>query len=197
MGRRIGILGGTFDPIHNGHLIIGQEMVWRLGLERVLLVPSADPPHKAYPEMASAEARVEMVRMAVADTPAFELSLIEQERPGKSYTVDTLRDLRAQMDAETEFSLLLGADSAQDMRTWCDPEGVVRLARIVVVDRPGFDRSAIDPTLSQHMDVVEAPLLEISSTDIRSRVRSGRPIRYLVPDEVARFIERQGLYRQG
>ena len=195
MGRRIGILGGTFDPIHNGHLIIGQEMAWRRGLDRVLFVPSADPPHKAYPEMASAEARVEMVRLAVGDTPMFELSLVELERPGKSYTVDTLRALRAEMGPEVQFSLLLGADSAQDMRTWCDPEGVVRLAHIVVVDRPGFDRSAIDPTLAQHMEVVGAPLLEISSTDIRSRVRSGRPIRYLVPEEVAGFIERQGLYR--
>jgi nicotinate-nucleotide adenylyltransferase len=195
MGRRIGILGGTFDPVHTGHLIIGQEVLRRLGLERMFFMPSAEPPHKRYPEMAPVEARAEMVGLAVVDNPTFALSRIELERPGTSYTVETLRRLRQRLGAGVDLYLVLGADNAVEMPTWCDPEGVLGLAQVTVVDRPEFDRRRIAPQLARHMTFLETPLLEISSTDIRARVKAGQPIRYLVPEQVARFIETHGLYR--
>ncbi len=195
VGRRIGILGGTFDPIHVGHLIIGQEVLHRCGLERVLFVPSGEPPHKQYPEMAPAEARAKMVGLAVENSPFFDLSRIELDRPGKSYTIETLRALRRELGDDVDLYLVIGADNAMDMPTWCDPEGVLKLAQVTVVERPGFDRTEVDPRLSPYMRFLKTPLLDISSTDIRARVKAGRPVRYLVPGSVVRFIDARGLYR--
>ena len=195
MGRRIGILGGTFDPIHIGHLIIGQEILYRCGLERMVFIPSADPPHKQYPEMATAEARAKMVELAVACNPLFELSRMELDRPGKSYTVETLRTLRRSLESDAGLYLVIGADNAVEMSTWHDPDGVLALADVVVVDRPGCDLRRVDPGLARQMTFIEIPLLEISSTDIRVRLKAGRPIRYLEPKQVARYIEAHGLYR--
>ena len=195
MGARVGILGGAFDPIHIGHLIVGQEVLHRCRLDRVLFLPSSDPPHKRGQEMAPAEVRAEMVELAVADNPLFELSRIEFERPGKSYTVDTLKILRQRLGDDVELFLAIGADSAIDMPTWCDLDGVLDLAHVTVVGRPGFERRRIDPVLARRMRFLNTPLLEVSSTDIRARVRAGKPIRYLVCGRVLCFIEELGLYR--
>ncbi len=197
MARRIGIFGGTFDPIHTGHLILGQEVLHRLELSQMLFVPSAEPPHKQYAQMASADARAQMVALAIADHPLFELSRIELERSGTSYTVETLRRLRQRLGDGVDLYLVIGADNAVEMPTWCDPEGVLELAQVVVVDRPEHDRGRIDPGLARQMNFLDTPLLDISSTDIRARVNAGRPIRYLAPEPVVRFIETHGLYRQG
>ena len=195
MGRRIGILGGTFDPIHNGHLIVAQEVVSSLGLERILFVPCGQPPHKRYPAMASAKARADMVRLAVAANPLFEFSPVEIDRPGKSYTIETLRGLREHFGRESELYLVVGADNAVELSTWCDPEGVLETSRVAVVLRDGFDRSRIDASQAKRMTFLDTPRIEISSTDIRNRVRRGLPIWYLVPENVAEYIGVEGLYR--
>jgi nicotinate-nucleotide adenylyltransferase len=195
MGRRIGILGGTFDPIHNGHLIVAQEVVVALALDRVLFVPSGRPPHKRHPEMASANARAEMVRLAVADRPLFECSPVELGRPGKSYTVETLKILKGRFGPASSFYLIIGDDNAVELSTWCDPEGVLRASHVAVVARDGFDRSRIDPSLAKRMTFLETSRIDIASTDVRNRVRRGVSIRKLVPESVGTYIDKEGLYR--
>ena len=195
MGGRIGILGGTFDPIHLGHLIIAQEALAQCCLDRVLFVPSADPPHKRVADVVPAEARARMVALALDRQPRFELCRIELERTGKSYTVETLRQLRRKLGSGIEFYLIIGADNALEMSTWCDPHGVLDLAHVMVMGRSGFLPDDIDNRIAARMRFLDTPLLEISSTQIRSRIRTGRPIRYWVPDTVAQFIETHRLYR--
>jgi nicotinate-nucleotide adenylyltransferase len=194
MGRRIGILGGTFDPVHIGHLIVGQEVQTRCNLDRVLFVPAAEPPHKNRNDLASAEDRTEMVRLAILDNPAFELSRIEVDRKGISYTVETLRLFREQFGSETSLFLIIGADNALEMSTWCDPSGVLDLAQVTVVARPEFDRQSIGSALAEKMTFLETPLLDISATEIRRRVKVGHPISYLVPERVVTYIQERGLY---
>ena len=194
MTGRVGIYGGTFDPIHMGHLLVGQEVFLRCGLDHLLFMPSGIPPHKAYLGMASAEDRAEMVRLALQGHDQFGISLIELEREGKSYTVETLNRLRSDLGAGAELFLIIGADNAVDMRSWHLPEVVLDLAQVLVAERPGFDRSQIDPILMAKMQFVETPLLEISSTAIRNRVRLGEPISYWVPEAVAKYIATHNLY---
>lgn len=195
MTGRVGIYGGTFDPIHFGHLLIGQEVFLQSGLDHLIFMPSGIPPHKAYEGMATAQDRAEMVRLALNDHPEFTLSLFELNRPQKSYTVDTLRDLRLELGDGCDLFLIIGADNAVDMRSWFDPEGVLDLAHVLVADRPGFDRNRIDPALKPKMSFVETPLLEISSTVIRRRVKTGLPIQFWVPDAVCDYIDAHQLYR--
>ena len=192
MTKRVGIFGGTFDPIHIGHLIIGQEIMLQCALDRVVFMPSGEPPLKR--SMASAEDRARMVSLAVRDYPEFELSRFELSRPGKSYTIDTLRHLRRDMGEDTEIFLIIGADNAVEMGDWFDPEGVLDLAHVIVAERPGFERARVDPVFKSKMRFVETPLLDISSTAIRERVRTKRPISFFVPDAVADYIITQGLY---
>ena len=192
MTKRVGIFGGTFDPIHIGHLIIGQEIMLQCALDRVVFMPSGEPPLKR--SMASSEDRARMVSLAVRDYPEFELSRFELLRPGKSYTIDTLRHLRRDMGEDTEIFLIIGADNAVEMGDWFDPEGVLDLAHVLVAERPGFERARVDPVFKSKMRFVETPLLDISSTAIRERVRTKRPISFFVPDAVADYIRTQGLY---
>ena len=192
LARHIGIFGGAFDPIHIGHLIIGQEIMLQCALDRVVFMPSGEPPLKR--SMASAEDRARMVSLAVRDYPEFELSRFELSRPGKSYTIDTLRHLRRDMGEDTEIFLIIGADNAVEMGDWFDPEGVLDLAHVLVAERPGFERARVDPVFKSKMRFVETPLLDISSTAIRERVRTKRPISFFVPDAVADYIRTQGLY---
>jgi len=195
MARRIGILGGTFAPIHVGHLIIGQEVLVQCQLDQILFMPSGEPPHKHNPEMASAEDRAHMVDLAIGGYPGFALSRFELSRPGKSYTVDTLRDLRRQMGGDVTLFLIIGADNAAEMGDWCKPEEVLELAQVLVAERPGFPRDRIQALYKSKMQFVETPLLDIASTTIRQRVRTGKPIRFFVPDPVVEYIEAQALYR--
>ena len=192
MTKRVGIFGGTFDPIHIGHLIIGQEIMLQCALDRVVFMPSGEPPLKR--SMASAEDRARMVSLAVRDYPEFELSRFELSRPGKSYTIDTLRHLGRDMGEDTEIFLIIGVDNAVEMGDWFDPEGVLDLAHVLVAERPGFERARVDPVFKSKMRFVETPLLDISSTAIRERVRTKRPISFFVPDAVADYIRTQGLY---
>jgi nicotinate-nucleotide adenylyltransferase len=190
-GGRIGIFGGTFDPPHIGHLIVAQDAWAALGLDRVLFVPAAAPPHKADRVITPAALRLELLRAAVAGDPRFEVSDLELRRAGPSYTVDTLRELH-RLYPGTELFFLLGVDQFRDLHTWREPAEVARLATLVVVARGG---EPVEPRPDLSYRLLEATRIDISATAIRERVRMGDPIRYLVPDGVAAAIGREGLYR--
>ncbi len=194
-----GIFGGTFDPIHTGHLIVARAALEALDLDEVLFVPAGRPWMKEAEAVSPAENRARMVELAVGDDPQFRVSRVEIERPGETYTLDTLRALPPDDDLPV---LLLGADAFAGFPAWREPAEVARLARIAVLGRPGRDTGAIiDEVKAQVPNVdaapLDAPLIEISATAIRGRVRQGLPIRDLVPPPVASYIAAQGLYRPG
>jgi len=193
----LGIFGGTFDPIHYGHLIVARAALEALGLDEVLFVPAGRPWMKDTGTLSPAEDRARMTELAIAGDPQFRVSRLEIERAGETYTLDTLRALSA--DAGRPV-LTLGADAFADFPAWREPAEVARLAQIAVLGRPGRDTAAIiDEVKAQVPNVdaapLEAPLIEISATAIRDRVRRGLPIRDLVPPAVAHYIADQGLYR--
>ena len=196
---RIGVLGGTFDPIHLGHLIIAEEARDRLDLEEVCFVPARDPWMKAGQPLTSGHDRLSMARLAMEDNPFFRVSTLELERPGPSYTVDTLRELQEDYGPEAQLFFILGSDAFVRFDEWKDPEGILGLATLVVVDRPGATASAeaIDQQVGNAGSVerVRGVHLEISAKDIRRRVAEGASIRYLVPEPVERYIYARGLYR--
>ncbi len=196
---RIGVLGGTFDPPHYGHLALAETARVQLGLARVLFVPAGDPPHKPGRPLSPAPHRAAMVEAAIADNPAFSLSRVDLERPGPHYTVDMLAMLR-QMYAEAEFYFLMGSDSLAEFLTWRDPAGIVRQAYLAVMERPGWvaDMAALEraiPGVRERLIWLDAPRLDLSASDLRRRVRMGLPIRYLVPPAVEAYIYTQCLYR--
>lgn len=202
MSRRVGVLGGTFDPIHHAHLVAAQEALHALALDCVLFVPAGNPPHKPAQPISAAYHRVAMVSLAIAGRPGFQLSLVDVERPGPHYTVQTLTILRERWGAESRFFFIVGTDSLAELSTWRQPEGIVALADLAVVERPGapVDMAALEarlPGLGRHLHRVDMPLLQISSTDLRARVRDGRPISFLVPQAVEDYIREHGLYRAG
>jgi len=194
MPRKIGIWGGSFDPVHVGHLILAQEAVAACRLDRLIWVPSGDPPHKVGP-VASCDDRVCMVERAVDGQASFSVSRIEVDRCGKSYTVQTLEDIRrAECTEGDQLYLLIGADNAVDFVNWQDPDRVMDLAEIVVLNRPGSTRESIPDFLSQRMLFLDTPLFDVSSTAIRKRLREGMSIQYWVPDSVRGLIETRRLY---
>ncbi len=190
--KRIGVFGGSFDPIHIGHLAIAQEALWQCKLDVVLFVVAGHPPHKKAPEV-SAEDRLAMVASAIQGEPAFRVSPIEIERGGASYTAETLKEI-GRLYPGASLYLIVGADSAVDFSSWKDPEAVVDMANVVVAPRPGFDLSEMEPRLRGKAQVFQSPTLELSSTMIRERLRTGRPVRFLVPEAVERYIRERGLY---
>jgi nicotinate-nucleotide adenylyltransferase len=199
---RIGILGGTFNPPHLGHLVCAQEAHLQLGLDRVLLVPAGSPPHKAVEDDPGVQHRLGMSRAAIADDDQrFEVSAAEAERAGPSYTVDTLEQLRSSMP-DSELFLIVGGDVAAGFASWREPERVLSLASLAVADRPGTDQTAIERALSgvaggEHARFFDMPEIGISSTMIRHRVRRGEPTRYLTPERVRAYVDQHGLYRTG
>ena len=184
-----GILGGSFDPIHHGHLIAAERAAEALGLDVVLFVPCARQPLKPQAPVASAGHRAAMLRLAIEGHPRFALDLCELERPGPSYTVDTLRDLRRRRDGE-RLVLILGVDAAADLPRWRMADEVARLAEVAVLTRPG----APEVTSAFVRHVVATPAIEISASDVRARCLTGKGIRYLVPDAVAAYIGKHKLY---
>jgi nicotinate-nucleotide adenylyltransferase len=197
---RLGVIGGSFDPIHIGHLIVAQEASTSLALERMLFVPAGQPPHKLGRAMADPEHRVEMVRRAIASNVHFSLSRVDVDRPGPCYSVDTIRILRETWGAGIEIHFLIGSDSLADLPTWHQPDRLIRLCQVVAVQRPGYqvDLDELDrrvPGAAAAIQMLAAPTLDVSSTAIRERVRSGRSIRYLVPEPVEQYIHAHGLYR--
>ncbi len=203
MTRRIGVFGGTFDPIHMGHLAAVEDAAARLDLEQVLFVPNHVPPHKQKQVVSSPRDRIAMVELAIADNPRFSISLIEMNRPGPSYTLDTLRDLRAHLGSSVDLYFLVGCDALGALHTWHQPDALLREFRVVFMDRPigeAIDWAKVEkrfPDIRKQVVVVDVAELEISGEDIRRRVRENRPIRYYVPPAVRRFIAEHDLYGNG
>ncbi|GAB4566730.1 MAG: nicotinate-nucleotide adenylyltransferase [Anaerolineae bacterium] len=197
---RIGILGGTFDPPHIGHLILAEEAWFQLRLDRVLLVPAGDPPHKRGLPLSPAEHRVKMVELAIADNPHFELSRVDVDRPGPHYTVDMVHLLREQFPPSTELFFLMGLDSLADLPRWHRAEELVAICRLVALSRPDvhLDWAYLEaalPGIRQRVVLLDMPELEIASHIIQERVRQGRPIRYQVLPAVEAYIREHGLYK--
>jgi len=216
--RKIGLFGGTFNPIHCGHLRPAEEIADLLGLDPVVFIPASDPPHKEKKDLLPAPLRAEMVRLAIADNPRFSFSDAEIARPGKSYSVETIPGFRRLWGAEAELYFILGLDAFLEIGTWKDPATLFTLCHFVILTRPGFEKIftpehlpvdlapefCYDPKKDGYMHKSgfgvfprEITALDISSTRIREAVRRGKSIRYLVPPAVERFIAAQGLYKKG
>lgn len=199
--KRIGILGGTFNPIHLGHLLIAQDALEQMTLDHVKFIPSATPPHKTAEVLANERDRLQMVKLAIRGNDRFEVDDLEIRRGGKSYTVDTLTELRRR-NPKADFYFIIGADSLRELHLWREARRIVKLCTFVTVPRPGFEAkpmvdrrldAATRKRLRQH--VLRGHSCDIASREIRSRVASGRSIRYLVPDAVTDYIRRHGLYQ--
>ncbi len=198
---RLGILGGTFNPPHLGHLVCSQEAYRALALDRVILIPARIPPHKPVEHEPGPEHRLELCRLAVADDDRFEVSDIELGRDGPSYTVDTLKELTSKAST-SELFLIVGGDIAVGLPRWREPERVLELATLAIAKRRGTSRASVQSSLHAldgggRARFFQMPRIGVSSTMIRRRVRAGQPIRYLVPDRVAQYIERHHLYAEG
>jgi nicotinate-nucleotide adenylyltransferase len=193
--KRIGIMGGTFDPIHNGHLVAASEVATRFALDEVVFVPTGQPWQKGDVPVSSAEDRYLMTVIATASNPRFHVSRVDIDRPGPTYTVDTLRDLKAVYDAEAELFFITGADALQKILSWKDAPEMFSLAHFIGVTRPGFTLS--DAHLpADTVTLVQVPAMAISSTDCRDRVAAGKPVWYLVPDGVVQYIAKRHLYQR-
>jgi nicotinate-nucleotide adenylyltransferase len=195
---KLGLLGGTFNPPHLGHLVCAQEACVQLGLDEVVFIPVYSPPHKEVVDDPGVAARVELCRLAVADDSRFWVSRIEADVPGRSYTVDTLRRLH-ESSPDDELTFIVGGDMAHALPTWHEPETVLSLATLGVAEREGIRRTDIMERLAglagaDKIRFFDMPRLDISSSAIRRRVADGRPIRYYVPDPVANYIATEGLY---
>ena len=191
-------MGGTFDPIHHGHLLTAEEARWQFELDEVLFLPTGRPWMKEGRDVSPAEDRYLMVVIATAANPRFHVSRLEIDREGPTYTVETLRSLREQYAEDVDLFFITGADAMLEIFQWKDPEEALALANFIAATRPGYDLTAFEegaPTEHPNVSVMSIPALAISSSDIRDRVRKGRPIRYLVPEGVQTYIEKAGLYR--
>jgi nicotinate-nucleotide adenylyltransferase len=199
--QRIGVIGGTFDPIHYGHLAAAEEARVRVNLEKVLFAVAGLPPHKLDEEVTPVEHRLAMVQLGIFSNPDFELSRVDVDRSGPSYTVDTISILQEQWGQGTEMFFILGLDSLVEVPTWHQPERLIQLCHLVAVARPGFEvdmRQLEDsvPGISSRVEIIGMPEVDISSSDLQGRVREGLPIRYQVPEEVERYIREHRLYQQ-
>ncbi|MFY1698723.1 MULTISPECIES: nicotinate-nucleotide adenylyltransferase [unclassified Solwaraspora] len=191
--RRVGIMGGTFDPIHQGHLVAASEVAERFALDEVVFVPTGDPWEKAGLTVSSAEDRYLMTVIATASNPRFQVSRADIDRPGPTYTVDTLRDLQAVYGPKAQLFFITGADALEKILSWKDTDAMFELAHFIGVTRPGFELS--DAHLpADTVTLVEVPAMAISSTECRARVAAGKPLWYLVPDGVVQYIAKRRLY---
>ena len=198
---RIGVLGGTFDPIHLGHLVVGEEARDRLDLDRLVFMPAGSPRLKEHEPLASATQRLDMVRLAVDEGDDSEISTKEVVREGSTYTVDTIAELRQQYAESDQIYFMVGMDALEQFDRWKEPDRLLQMCNLVVVNRVGHQRVDVNdfvgrfPEAGPGLTLLTVPRLEISSTDIRNRVRDGRSIKYLTPEPVVGYIEREGLYR--
>jgi nicotinate-nucleotide adenylyltransferase len=198
-GAGIGVLGSAFNPPHLGHLALAQEALWQLELDEVVLVPTGEAPHKRIADDPGREQRLAMTRLAAADDPRFSVSTVEVEREGPSYTYETLELLAGEKGPDTELVFVMGADAAVGLESWRDPERVVELARIAVARRSGVSEAEVGAVMRSldagaRVTMLEMPQFGVSSSAVRERAAAGRPLRYLVPESVARFIEEKGVY---
>ena len=196
-------MGGTFDPIHLGHLLMGEEVRLRLDLAQVIFIPAAEPRLRPHEARASAADRLHMVELATADNPFFKTCAAEVYRSGPTYTVDTLQELHRDLGTDTCLHFIVGEDILGSFHLWKDPERVLELSRLVVVGRPGVDAldwedwSAKFPGAATRVTRLATPLIDLSGTGIRQRVCQGESLRYLVPEPVADYIRARGLYLSG
>ena len=204
MTAGLALFGGSFNPIHVGHLIVGRAILEHVGLARLVFIPSANPPHKRGLELADAADRLEMVRLAIAGEPGFELSDVEIRRSGPSYTILTVEGYRRSLSAEAAIYWIIGGDTLGELHTWYRVAELVDMCRIVTAVRPGFAepdlshlRGQLSPSQIKRLceDVLPTPPIDVSASDIRRRIQEGRSIRYLVPERVREYIEKRGLYR--
>lgn len=195
---RIGIMGGTFDPVHYGHLVIAEEARFEFSLDRVVWIPAGDPPHKSGRRIVAQEHRYAMVVLATASHSAFEVSRLELERRGPSYTVDTVAAFR-EMAPGAELYFITGADATLEILTWHRHQDLVKSCRFIAVTRPGYDLERLSSVLpSDYLDrinTIQAPGVDISSTGLRERVARGEPIKYLVPEGVEAYLTKHRLYQ--
>lgn len=200
--QKIGIMGGTFDPIHYGHLVAAEEARWQFGLEKVIFIPAGHPPHKVSRKISEARHRLAMTRLAIESNPFFAASAIEIERPGLSYTINTVRDMRNTYPL-TDIYFITGADAVLEILSWKHIDELLDQCCFIAAKRPGYRLGRLKTKLPglrkeqlKRITVIEVPALAISSTDIRQRVQTGRPIKYLLPEAVEKYIREQGLYRE-
>jgi len=198
---RLGIMGGTFDPIHYGHLAAAEQARDQFRLDKILFLPNREPPHKKGYSVTPAERRYDMVLLATASHPQFEASRLELERPGPSYTVDTIDQLRQLCGEGPEFFFITGADAVLEILTWKHPHLLVDRCQLIAATRPGYSLGELERAagaeLARRVHILEVPGVDVSSTMLRDRVRRGLSIRYLTPPEVEAYIRKHGLYGAG
>ena len=198
MGTRLGVMGGTFDPIHYGHLVTAEEALHQFALDEVVFVPTGQPWMKEHENVSPAEDRYLMTVIATASNPRFRVSRLEVDREGPTYTVDTLRSLRAEAGDGADLFFISGADAILEIFQWKEHGELFDLAHFIAATRPGYDIAALEARAVESrpgISVMNIPALAISSTDVRGRVAAGRPIRYLVPEGVNSYVQKAGLYR--
>ena len=193
-------MGGAFDPIHYGHLVTAEEAFYQFSLDKVIFMPTGTPPHKARKDMTAAEQRYLMTVSATADNDHFEVSRLEIDTKGTSYTIDTLRKLTKIYEGRAEFYFITGADAIVEILTWKEADKLGKIVKLIAATRPGYTLAEFDDLLGKLKNkpkiyLIEVPALAISSTDIRSRVKAGKPIRYLLSDSVLRYIYKKGFYK--
>jgi len=189
---RIGILGGTFNPIHMGHLILANEAFFKLNLDKLIFVPTYLPPHKTIEVNVNPEDRLRMVKSAIEDNPAFEASSFEIDSKKRSYSIETLKNFRRIYGEEAQLFFITGSDSLKDLFSWKDINEIFKVSKFIVANRPGYP---FTERLPKEVETVVITPIEISSEDIRRRIKELKPIIYLVPDKVRRYIEERGLYK--
>jgi len=199
--NKIGVLGGTFDPVHNGHLVVAEELGRKLGLEEVLFVPAGQPWMKEGTAISPAEHRLEMLLLATASNPRFNVSTIELERDGPTYSVDTIAELKDSLSARTGIYVMVGFDALAELPRWKEPGRLLEMCQVVGFRRPGHEEldmralNAAVPGAPERIMIVDVPAVDISATEIRRRVSRGLSISNMVPEEVERYIAENGLYR--
>ncbi len=198
--KRVGLVGGTFDPIHYGHLLVAEEARQQYQLGEVIFVPNGTPPHKKDYEVSPAEDRYAMALLATVGNPYFSVSREEIERPGPSYSIDTIRAFQQQLGSQVQLYFITGADAVLEILTWHQPGAIVAECQIIAAHRPGFDlqkmTAVLGPDLASKVEMLAMPAVDISSTQIRERVVQGQGIRYLTPPAVGKYISKSGQYNK-
>ena len=201
MNNKVGIMGGTFDPIHYGHLVIANEVLFKFNLQKIIFVPTGNPPHKRSAALADSYNRYMMTQFATMTNQDFDVSNIEVEKETISYTVDTIKVLKKHYK-NTKLYFITGTDAVLDLPNWKEPEEILKLCTFISVNRPGYVTDTLDDKLDKLMEKykgeilsIRAPQLKISSTDIRNRIKEGRPTKYLLPENVEQYILKKGLYK--
>ena len=201
--QKIGIMGGTFNPIHIGHLVIAEEVRFRFKLDKIIFIPAGNPPHKDYNNITAGKHRYQMTLLATMDNPYFDVSSIEIEREGITYTIDTITALREKCDKDVELYFITGADSIIELSTWKEVDKLLNLCKFIAATRPGFDIAKIEDKVKELEDrykkniySLSVPALQISSTDIRNRIKQGITVKYLLPESVEYYINKHNLYRE-